>query len=180
MRRLASLSTRQRLLLGGAVAVGVVVLLAVIILILTSTGTDAADDQPVAFSHRIHAANGVDCQYCHYGVTKGPSAIIPSVEKCWGCHEHIATDHPEIQKIGEYWNAQEPIEWSRVYRQPSYVYFTHQPHVAAGVSCGSCHGDVANMTVAEQAVEMTMGFCLGCHRDQEDDDYLIDCVTCHR
>jgi hypothetical protein len=181
MRRLASLSTTQRLLLGGAVVVGVVVVLVVILLILTSTGTDAADNQPIAFNHSIHAANAIDCQFCHYGVTKGPAAVIPSVEKCWGCHQYVATDNPEIQKIAEHWNAHEPIEWRRVNQEPSYVYFTHQSHIAAGVNCGSCHGDVANMTVAEEVVEMNMGFCLSCHRDQgENADFLTDCVTCHR
>jgi len=181
MRRLASLSTTQRLLLGGAVVVGAVIVLAVVILILTRSGTDAADNQPIAFNHSRHAANGVDCQFCHYGVTKGPAAVIPSVEKCWGCHQYVATDNPEIKKIATYWNEQRPIEWARVNELPTYAFFTHQPHIAAGVNCGSCHGDVANMTVAQPAVDLTMGFCLSCHRSQEENvDFLTDCVTCHR
>lgn len=97
-----------------------------------------------------------------------------------GCHTHIATDSPEIQEVAEYWAEQKPIEWKRVHEQPSYVYFNHQAHIAANVSCGSCHGNVASMGVAEQVVNMNMGFCLDCHAEQDNKDELYDCVVCHR
>jgi hypothetical protein len=97
-----------------------------------------------------------------------------------GCHEYVATEHPEIQELTGYWERQEPIPWQRVYDLPSFAFFNHAPHISAGVSCGSCHGDVANMTVAEPAVEMTMGFCLDCHAEQENKDALYDCLICHR
>lgn len=178
MRRLASLSFRQRLIVGGAVLGGVALILALLIVVIAQTS--AADEQPLAFSHKTHAQNGIQCQFCHVGVAKGPVAGIPSVEKCMGCHTYIATDSPEIQKLQGYWERQEPIPWKRVNVQPSYVYFNHSSHVAAGVSCGSCHGAVAEMTVAEPVVEMTMGFCLDCHAEQENKDALWDCAVCHR
>jgi hypothetical protein len=180
MRMIAGLPLRQRLLIGGA-AVGLVVVLIAVILIATSSGTDAADDQPIAFSHRIHVTeNEIQCQFCHYGVNKSPSAVIPSVEKCMGCHQYIATDSPEIEKLAGYWERQEPIPWIRMNEQPDYVYFSHQPHIAAGVSCGSCHGDVAQMSIAEPVVDMNMGFCLDCHNDHGEKEMLWDCTVCHR
>jgi c(7)-type cytochrome triheme protein len=97
-----------------------------------------------------------------------------------GCHTYIATDSQKIHKLAEYWEKQEPIPWVRVNQQPSYVYFNHASHVAAGVGCGSCHGDVADMTVAEPVVNMNMGFCLDCHAEQENKDALYDCAVCHR
>ena len=179
MRRLAGLTTRQRLLMGGAAAGAVVVVIAILLGI--AMATSAADEQPIAFDHSIHAQNGIQCQFCHTGVDKGPVAGIPSVEKCMGCHLYIATDKPEIKKLTGYWERQEPIPWLRVNQQPSYVHFNHSSHISAGVTCGACHGDVATMTVAESVVNMNMGFCLDCHAEQEGKkEALWDCAVCHR
>lgn len=179
MRRLAGLPLRFRLLAGGALA-GLLIAAIAVILLVTSA-TDAAYEQPIAFSHALHAGqNKIQCQYCHVGVSKGPVASLPSVEKCMGCHQHIATDRAEIQELAGYWERQEPIPWVRVNYQPSYVYFNHASHVAAGVGCGSCHGDIANMAVVEPVVRMNMGFCLDCHAKQENKDALWDCAVCHR
>jgi hypothetical protein len=180
MRRLASLSLRQRLLIGVMAAGLLVVLIVVLLLVLTST-TSAADAQPIKFDHHKHVVNdGIQCQFCHAGVTKGPVAGIPSVEFCMGCHANIATDSPEIKKLANYYANHEPVPWVRVYELPDYVYFNHYPHIAAGVSCGSCHGDVANMTVAQRAATINMDFCLDCHVKQENSDVLQDCTVCHR
>lgn len=179
MRRLAALPLRLRLLAGGAV-VGLILVAAAVILLISST-TDAAYEQPIAFSHAIHVSqNKMQCQFCHVGVSKGPAATIPSVEKCMGCHQYIATEKSEIEKLAGYWDRQEPIPWVRVNREPSYVYFNHLSHVAAGVTCGSCHGDVGNMSVVEPVANINMGFCLDCHAEQENKDALWDCAVCHR
>jgi hypothetical protein len=168
------------MLLGG-VALGGIVALVVVILLVASIASSAEEEQPIAFTHRVHVVeNGIQCQFCHVGVDQSPVASIPSVEKCMGCHGHIATTSPEIQKLADYWERQEPIPWVRVNRQPSYVHFNHQPHIAAGVNCGSCHGDVKNMTDAEPVVNMNMGFCLDCHAEQDNKDALWDCAVCHR
>lgn len=180
MRKLAGLSARQRIMIGGAAA-GLVIVLVVAVLLVAAAVSDAADQQPIAFNHNVHVVkNGMECQFCHTGVDKSPVAGIPSVEKCMGCHTHIATDNQEIVKLQSYWENQEPIPWVRVNRQPDFVYFNHQSHVAASVSCGECHGDVKNMTVAESVVNMNMGFCLDCHAEQDNKDALWDCATCHR
>jgi hypothetical protein len=177
MRRLTSLLIKRRLLMGGA-AGGLVVVVVVLLLIVNAAG--AGDEQPIAFEHNTHAENGIQCQFCHTGVYKSPAAGIPSIEKCMGCHTYIATDSNQIKKLAGYWERQEPVLWVRVNQQPSYVYFNHVSHVSAGVSCGACHGDVANMTVAESVVNMNMGFCLDCHAEQENKDALHDCAVCHR
>jgi predicted CXXCH cytochrome family protein len=166
-------------MVGGAAAGAVVILIAVLLIVALSTS--AAEDQPIAFNHSKHAENGIQCQFCHVGVTKGPVAGIPSVEKCMGCHSVISTTNPEIEKLAGYWDRQEPIPWVRVNEEPSYVYFTHSPHIAAGINCGSCHGDVASMTVAKSVTNMNMGFCLDCHAEQQGKkDALWDCAVCHR
>lgn len=179
MRRLAGLTSQQRLLLGAGAAGAVIVLIAIVLLLATSTSD--AYEQPIAFSHNRHVVqNGMECRYCHYGVDEGPVAVIPSVELCMGCHEHIATDNNQIQKLTRYWEDGEPVPWQRVNEQPEFVYFAHHTHIAAGVSCGSCHGNVAQMSEVEPVVEMNMGFCLDCHREQDNWKALYECSVCHR
>jgi hypothetical protein len=179
MRKLAGLSSRQRLFIG-VVTLGLVLVVFGIIFLLIRSGTSSAsDEQPIAFNHEAHAQNGIQCQFCHAGVRNSFSAGIPSVELCMGCHKAVATDSSEIQKLAGYWERQEAIPWHRVNDLPSFVHFNHSPHIAAGVSCGSCHGDVANMTTAEKVGDMSMGFCLDCHAEQENKDQLYDCAICH-
>jgi hypothetical protein len=177
MRRLTGLPLRLKILIGGAVLLLLILLIAVIFLVRSTT---SAEDQPIAFNHEVHAQNGIQCQFCHIGVDKGPAATIPSVELCMGCHQYVATDSPEIKKLAGYWERQEPIPWVRVNKEPSYVYFNHHSHIAAGVSCGNCHGNVASMTVAEPVSDLSMSFCLDCHAKQENKEQLWDCAVCHR
>ena len=53
-----------------------------------------------------------------------------------------------------------PIAWNRVHALPDYVYFDHSIHVAKGVGCTTCHGQVDEMPLMKQAQPMTMGWCL--------------------
>jgi Cytochrome c7 and related cytochrome c len=134
--------------------------------------------QPIAFTHKVHLANGLQCVNCHIGVDQGPDARIPSVNFCMTCHRVIATTNPEIQKLAGYLARGEDVPWQRVYGfEPSaHVKFNHAPHIRAGVQCAECHGDMTKQTVAVRAVNLNMGFCLQCHRQH---NVSVDCVTCH-
>jgi Cytochrome c7 and related cytochrome c len=134
--------------------------------------------QPIAFTHKVHLANGLQCVDCHVGVDQGPDARIPSVNFCMTCHRVIATDKPEIKKVAAYYARGEDIPWERVYGfEPSaHVKFNHAPHIRAGVDCKVCHGDMTTQTVAERKVNLTMGYCLQCHKQH---NASTDCVTCH-
>ncbi len=165
------------------------ILIAVLIVIgvvggvlLTRAQVLAAPEQPIAYSHQTHIKAGVQCLFCHSNALRSPVAGIPSVQKCIGCHAVIATDRPEIKKVTGYWEHGEPIPWVRVNIQPDFVYFSHQPHLGAGLSCEICHGDVGNMTVDKPAVKMDMGWCLDCHLKQPEENIarLTDCLTCHK
>jgi hypothetical protein len=57
------------------------------------------------------------------------------------------------------------------------VFFTHKPHMRAGVDCSACHGDVAGAHRVRREVNQTMGWCIECHRKQQ---ASIDCYACHR
>ncbi len=150
--------------------------------VLSQRAALAAPEQPFPFSHQTHAEASIGCLYCHSGALRGDSAGIPSIQKCMGCHSTIATDRPPIQTLAGYWERQEAVPWVRVNQAEDFVYFSHQPHLAASVSCETCHGDVARMTVARPVDDMDMGWCLDCHLEQPEEKVvrLADCLTCHK
>jgi len=150
--------------------------------VLTRYRTLAAPEQPIAYNHQTHVENGVQCLFCHASAMRSDIAGIPSVKKCMGCHNMIATDNPEVQVLQSYWEQNEPIPWVRVNRQPDFVYFSHQAHLQGGINCETCHGDVGQMQVARPVLNMDMGWCLDCHLKQSQDKVvrLADCLTCHK
>jgi mono/diheme cytochrome c family protein len=51
---------------------------------------DYMPDQPIKFSHKVHAGqNKIDCQYCHSTAAMGKSAGIPSASLCMNCHKVV-------------------------------------------------------------------------------------------
>jgi hypothetical protein len=92
------------------------------------------------------------------------------------CHQTIATNKPEVQKIKSDRDRGEDAPWQRVYGfEPSaHVKFNHGPHIRAAVECAMCHGNMATQTVATRQVDHTMGFCMDRHRHKS---ASTDCVT---
>jgi hypothetical protein len=134
--------------------------------------------QPIPFPHKTHIEKKAECVDCHESVEKGPIAGIPSVKTCMICHSQIATDKPLIKQVTEYFDKGIEIPWQRVYgfTRDAHVRFNHAPHIRAEVACATCHGDVAQQTVAERSVNHSMGFCVDCHREKNASN---DCLTCH-
>jgi len=148
--------------------------------------------QPIYYSHKVHAGiNQINCLYCHGGAQEGKHSNIPSVNICMNCHlaineykgEKIYTEEgvevngtAEIQKLykyagfefGKLWDATQakPIEWTRIHNLPDHVYFNHSQHVKAGkVQCQTCHGDITKMDEVKQFADLSMGWCINCHRE---------------
>lgn len=122
--------------------------------------------QPVPYSHKLHAGNlGMDCLYCHYTVDKSSYAAIPSTNVCMNCHEKIKPQSERLLKVRESYASGEPIPWVKIHKLPDYVYFNHQAHVTAGVSCLSCHGRIDQMAEVKQMQPLSMAWCLECHRN---------------
>ena len=157
-------------------------------------------EQPIYFSHKIHAGQqGIDCQYCHSSAKYGKVSGIPSVNVCMNCHYQIQEYNgeyvengkskefytEEMQKIYaaagfdkanlKYTGEQDPIEWTRIHNMPDFVYFNHAQHVVAG----------------EQAIKNAKGVeqvCYACHGrvDQMDEVQMANeftmgwCIECHR
>ncbi len=136
-------------------------------------------EQPIAYSHQLHLTDvGLTCDFCHDSAARGPIARIPSVETCMFCHLGVATDRPEIQLLTSYYDRGQEPPWQRVYgwEHEAHVRFNHAPHILAEVECATCHGNLAEMTVAERVVDHTMSFCVDCHTQRE---ASIECLTCH-
>lgn len=146
-------------------------------------------DQPIYFSHKIHAGNlEVDCQYCHTGAGLGKNAWIPSNNICWNCHNGVQNVMPgyspemetfyngEIAKVRQAYLDGTPIEWVRIHNLPDLAYFNHQQHVVAGEQeCQTCHGPVEEMDEVYQYSPLSMGWCVNCHRETEvRSDYYKD------
>ncbi len=131
--------------------------------------------QPIAFSHKLHAGQyKIACQYCHVGVEKGKSATIPSTNICMNCHTYIQEGSQygkkEIAKILESWESGKPIEWVRIHNLPDLVYFNHAQHVkVGGIACQTCHGPVEEMEEVYQYSDLSMGWCINCHRQTKVD-----------
>lgn len=166
---------------GGVVVVALLVLGAVAVLRATQAQAAQTVLTPIAFSHKTMVSAGVNCVFCHSGAMKSPVAGLPSVQKCMGCHAVISPSSPEIMKLAAYWQRGEPIPWERVNSLPRFVYFSHEVHVTAGgINCERCHGDVGQMALDQPVVEMSMGWCLDCHKQQPNAAQLIDCIVCHK
>src|SRR4051794_11227715 len=51
---------------------------------------DYEPQQPIAFSHRLHAGElQISCVYCHSGAEKGRHAGIPATNVCMNCHNAV-------------------------------------------------------------------------------------------
>ncbi|MCE2704676.1 MAG: c-type cytochrome [Bacteroidota bacterium] len=139
--------------------------------------------------------NQINCLYCHGSAEQSKHAAIPSVNTCMNCHKAIQAYEKgpkifdedgneidgtaEIQKLYEYagfdpnqpnkWDPsmiKKPIEWVKIHNLPDHVYFSHAQHVTAGkVQCQSCHGAINEMGEVKQVADLSMGWCINCHRE---------------
>lgn len=122
--------------------------------------------QPVLFSHRHHAGElRIDCRNCHTTVETSAMAGMPSTQTCLSCHSQIFTDTVMLRPVVLSAAENKPLTWNRVTHLPDHVYFNHSIHIAKGVSCTTCHGDVGDMPLMAKAEPMSMRWCIDCHRD---------------
>jgi hypothetical protein len=153
-------------------------------------GVGLAPDQPVLFSHRHHAGElRIDCRFCHATVETAAFAGMPATQTCLGCHSQLFTDTAMLRPVVNSATQDEPLRWARVTRLPDHVHFDHSIHVAKGVTCTTCHGDVDRMALVAKARPLDMRWCLDCHRDptarvpaSTENIHarpLTNCSTCH-
>lgn len=156
---------------------------------------DYQPKQPIYYSHKVHAGtNQINCLYCHSGAQDSKFSNIPSVNVCMNCHKSInkyegpdelkhedgtpVNGTAEIQKLYAYagWNPAskkydkpgKPIEWVKIHSLPDHVYFNHSQHVKVGQQqCQTCHGPIQEMGEVKQFSDLSMGWCINCHRESK-------------
>ena len=137
---------------------------------MSSWYTDQNDtrEQPVPFSHRHHAGElGIDCRYCHTTVEKSSFAGVPPTQTCMTCHSQIWTNAAMLEPVRASYRDDTSLAWTRVNALPDFVYFDHSIHVAKGIGCTTCHGQIAEMPLTYRAATLYMSWCLECHRQPE-------------
>ncbi len=133
--------------------------------------------QPIAFSHKVHTGTvKLPCETCHAPSKSGQSLTMPQAPVCMQCHQTIATDKPEVQKLAAMSKAGEIIPWVRVYQVPSFVRFSHKMHLDNQNTCQECHGDVSQRERIFKETDISMAGCLGCHNVKKAN---VGCETCH-
>lgn len=147
-------------------------------------------DQPIKFSHKVHATdNQIDCMYCHHTATESKTANIPSTDLCMNCHivvrEGTHSGRFEIDKLVQAHEEGRSVEWVRIHQLPDHVFFSHAQHVGAGkLDCAQCHGAVEEMHIVHQVNDLSMGWCLECHRETQvdfvDNDYYKTFEALHK
>ncbi|MFT4625709.1 MAG: hypothetical protein ACI8PZ_004380 [Myxococcota bacterium] len=137
------------------------------------TGKSEALEQPIPFSHNIHAGMlGMNCEFCHSEARNSIHAGVPPVQMCMNCHEYVKTDNPDVLTLHSYYcdeppcriqdgpfgpippEEAHPIAWNKVHDLPDYVYFSHKRHVRGGVQCTECHGQVQLQGQKETVIEL--------------------------
>jgi len=133
-------------------------------------------EQPIPYSHKTHLALGLKCNSCHKNADPGELMGFPAASFCMGCHQSVKADSPHILKLAAAASENKPIPWVRVYRLPTYVFFSHRVHTKAGATCEACHGPVRERDVITREVTHDMRSCIACHATR---NARRDCVACH-
>ncbi len=125
------------------------------------------------------------CMNCHKGIAKYEGDPIVKEDGT------PVDGTKEIEKLYAYagWNAAtktynedkngdgipdgaKPIEWVKVHNLPDHVYFNHSQHVKVGKQqCQTCHGNIQEMPEVYQFADLSMGWCINCHRETKVDFY---------
>lgn len=130
----------------------------------------------LAFPHRVHVDEGLDCSDCHPGAADGDEPGMPGLPQCMLCHKELDAEKPPEKQIttlfeGNTFKAVQATHLS------SEVIFPHSRHATAVGKCSTCHTDIETNDRIGKEMHISMAQCMQCHADR-----LVpqDCATCHR
>ena len=127
--------------------------------------------QPIPYDHSLHAGKlQIPCLNCHVMADKAPAATIPSLNVCMNCHRSVNANSDAIKQLTRAHDQNRSIAWQKVTLLPDFVMFNHEPHVQAGVRCQTCHGEIQQMQEVYQYSDLSMGWCVNCHRNPANTD----------
>ena len=125
------------------------------------------------------------CMNCHMAIkeykgepiVKADGRSVNGTAEIQKLYEYAGWDpvkkayHPDNNKDGMPDGAY-PIEWVKIHNLPDHVYFNHSQHVKVGKqNCQTCHGNIQEMPEVYQFSDLSMGWCINCHRESKVDFY---------
>ncbi|MDZ7315129.1 MAG: cytochrome c3 family protein [candidate division KSB1 bacterium] len=129
------------------------------------------DTVDIVFSHKTHAANGLECADCHTAASssRAEDNLLPPAETCYTCHEKSTTECGFCH-AGKTENVKAP-------RITNYIrHFPHDRHAAKGIACLVCHQGVEQSSNAREQHLPKMAQCQSCHPLNGQTTY---CTLCH-
>jgi len=147
--------------------------------LFVNLSVDSKANQPIAFNHKKHMEQGLECDTCHRYYKTETFSGMPDIAVCLECHKEPVTQSPEEEKIRQFAKKGEKIPWRRLYKMPDHVFYSHRRHVILGkVECQTCHGTIGQSEKPPTTpfVQMTMGWCMNCHAKKR---VTNDCLACH-
>jgi len=152
---------KRSILVASAVSVG----LAALALALRAQSPD------LIFSHKFHMETvEAECSDCHAaeGSKLSSDNLLPDMDACYGCHD----EEEKCTKCHR--DPDNAVEFPRIV---DYIAeFPHDRHIAGGIACERCHGDVAAARDVTGTHLPEMSVCSGCHLPTQAGDF---CYTCH-
>jgi hypothetical protein len=114
--------------------------------------------------------HSISCMNCHMTINeytgeklfRADGTEVDGTAEIQKIYEHTGWDPTSRAYTGE----GKPVEWIRIHNLPDHVYFNHSQHTVAGqVQCQTCHGEIQKMDEVKQFTELSMGWCINCHRE---------------
>lgn len=134
-------------------------------------GKNLVAKQNVSFSHKMHSKYKISCLFCHYKAETNSFANLPSTKDCMMCHIALKTESLLLKSVIHSYDSLVSLKYKKIYDLPDYVRFSHSVHINSGIDCATCHGFVDQMDSTYQVRNITMGWCINCHKSPQ--DYLV-------
>jgi hypothetical protein len=138
-------------------------------------GAFASDAKPYVFDHKVHAAEGLECDACHATWESEEAPGMPTIGGCKLCHDDLDAQKPEDRRIGLLFEG-ETFKAKRLTKLSDEIVFSHLKHATKPIECNACHVGIADNTQIDAGLAVTMTECETCHTQQQ---VKNDCATCH-
>jgi len=103
------------------------------------------------------------------GTAVNGTAEIRKLYSYAGWNPETKSYNPDNNKDGMP-DGSRPIEWVKIHNLPDHVYFNHSQHIKVGKQqCQTCHGNIQEMGEVYQYTDLSMGWCINCHRETKVD-----------
>ena len=132
-------------------------------------------DEPMAFGHEAHLAEGLSCTDCHsaYDGADEPQPVAEAL--CASCHAGREEDRPWEEQVASRFRdgVYSPLH---VPRTAGDLLFSHARHVELGTDCTQCHAQAETSDSTAEGLLPSMADCQSCHAAL---GVSNECATCH-